>query len=117
MSTLYGIRNCDTVRKARKWLVAHDVDCAFHDLRADGLDPALLDRWLAAVGDQVLVNRRGRTWRQLPAETRESADADALRTLLLEHPTLIKRPVVDTGNEVVVGFDTGRYATLFGVQE
>lgn len=117
MATIYGIRNCDTVRKARRWLDAHAIECPFHDLRADGLDAARLDRWLAAVGDEVLVNRRSRTWRELPAATREAAEAAALRTLLLEQPTLLRRPVLETGGEVVVGFDAGRYARLFGLPE
>ncbi len=113
MPTLYGIPNCDTVRKARRWLSGHGVNHAWHDLRADGLDPARVERWLDAVGDAVLVNRRGRTWRQLPEATRENPDPAALRALLLEQPTLIKRPVLEDGDDVVVGFSEADYAARF----
>ena len=113
MPTLHGIRNCDTVRKARRWLNTHGVDHAWRDFRDDGLDAADLDRWLVAVGDDVLVNRRGRTWRQLPEATRDGLDATALRALLLEEPTLIKRPVLVDGDDVVVGFDAEAYAERF----
>ena len=113
MPTLYGIRNCDTVRKARRWLDDHGVTYDWHDFRADGLPGDDLDRWLAAVGDAVLVNRRGRTWRQLPESAREQLDPASLRALLLEQPTLIKRPVLDDGGEIVVGFDAEAYATRF----
>jgi arsenate reductase len=113
MPTLYGIRNCDTVRKARRWLDDHGVAYTWHDFRADGLDPADLDRWLTAVGDAVLVNRRGRTWRQLPEATRDGLDDASLRTLLLEQPTLIKRPVLDDDDDIAVGFDADTYAARF----
>jgi arsenate reductase len=113
MPTLYGIRNCDTVRKARRWLDDHGVVYAWHDLRADGLPGEMLDRWLDAVGDAVLVNRRGRTWRQLPEATRDGLDAAGLRSLLLEQPTLVKRPVLDDDGDIVVGFDADDYAGRF----
>lgn len=113
MPTLYGIRNCDTVRKARRWLDDHGVAYAWHDLRADGLPLATLDRWLAQVGDAVLVNRRGRSWRALPPAERERLDAAALRALLLAEPTLIKRPVVEDGDNLVVGFDAAAWAARF----
>ncbi len=113
MPTVYGIRNCDTVRKARRWLDDHGVDYTWHDFRADGLDGDRLDRWLAAVGDTLLVNRRGRTWRQLPEATRDRLDDTALRALLLEQPTLVKRPVLEDGDDVVVGFDADAYAARF----
>ena len=113
MPTLHGIRNCDTVRKARRWLNAHGIDHAWYDFRVDGLSVEAIDRWLAAVGDEVLVNRRGRTWRALPEATRENLDAAALRDLLIAEPALIRRPVLEDGDEVVVGFDPDAYAARF----
>ncbi len=115
MTTLYGIKNCDTVRKARKWLEARGVDYRFHDLRADGLAAADLDRWLTAVGWEVLLNRRGTSWRQLDAAVRDGVDAAKARELMLEQPTLIKRPVLEQAGTVRVGFSEADYATLFEV--
>lgn len=113
MTVLFGIKNCDTVKKARKWLDAHGVDYRFHDFRADGLDEALLRGWVSELGWETLVNRRGTTWRQLPAEARESIDEAAAIALMLEHPALIKRPVLDLGERRVVGFSDQAYADLF----
>ena len=117
MPTLYGIRNCDTVRKARRWLDDHGVAYGWHDFRVDGLPPEALDHWLAAVGDQVLVNRRGRTWRALSEATRDGLDATGLRALLLEQPTLIKRPVLDDDGDVAVGFTPDAYDARFAGRE
>lgn len=114
MITLYGIKSCDTVRKARRWLDQHDIDYQFHDLREDGLSEARATAWLTALGQQELVNRRSTTWKTLPADLREGMDDDdkALKALL-EHPTLVKRPVLDTGSEIHVGFAAERYRALF----
>ncbi len=102
--TLYGIPNCDTVRRARRELGAAGVEHRFHDFRKDGLDPAALDRWIAAVGWEALLNRRGTTWRRLPPERRERLDADRARELMLEEPTLIRRPVIEMDGEIHVGW-------------
>ncbi len=110
---LYGIPNCDSVRNARRWLDARDIPYKFHDFRKDGLDATLLGGWLEQVGWESLLNRRGLTWRQLPAAQREGIDARRARALLLEQPTLIKRPLLAIGNHLEVGFDADRYATLF----
>lgn len=106
MITLYGIKNCDTCRKALKWLAAEGADARFHDFRADGLDAGDLDAWLEAAGWETLLNRRGTTWRKLPKEQTDGVDAASARALMLENPTLIKRPVVDLGDGrgIVVGF-------------
>lgn len=112
--TLYGIVNCDTVKKSRAWVTDAGRTYAFHDFKRDGLSEALLDRWIAAVGVQTLVNRKGTTWRRLGDAARASAeDPVAARALLLAQPSLVKRPVVDWPDGTVsVGFDAARFAEL-----
>lgn len=112
MLTLYGIKNCDTVKKARAWLAQHDIAYRFHDLRADGLDAARLQRWVKAVGWETLLNTRGTTWRQLPDADKQALDATGAIKLMLAHPTLIKRPVVEHGATVIVGFNAATYSKL-----
>ncbi len=103
---LYGIPNCDTVRKARKWLTDHGVEYRFHDFRKDGLDPAALRRWAEAAGWESLLNRRGQTWRKLDPAVRETLDEASAREWMQKEPTLIKRPVVEwPDGSVTVGFD------------
>lgn len=115
MITLYGIRNCDTCRKAWKWLEDQGVDYRFHDLRRDGVDRATIDQWMDAVGDLLLVNRKGRTWRELPPERRAGLDDAALRALLAEQPTLVKRPVVAwPDGAITVGFDPDQWQRRIG---
>jgi Spx/MgsR family transcriptional regulator len=103
--TLYGIPNCDTVKKARAWLADQGVAYTFHDFRKQGVPPDHLDRWLAAAGDKLL-NRQGTTWRKLDAATQASAaDTTGARALMLAQPSVIKRPVVEWGGDAVtVGF-------------
>jgi Spx/MgsR family transcriptional regulator len=113
MVILYGINNCGTVRKARRWLAEHQVDYRFHDLRSDGLDDDLLDAWIEDLGWEQLLNRRGTTWRQLPPETRESLDAARARELMLEQPAIIKRPLLELGTVRYLGFSDARYGSLF----
>ncbi|MDD3651158.1 Spx/MgsR family RNA polymerase-binding regulatory protein [Immundisolibacter sp.] len=103
--TLYGIPNCDTVKKSRAWFAARGVNLTFHDLRRDGLDAARLTRWLAALGAARLLNRSGATWRKLDPDQQRAADDDAtLIPLLLAQPTLIRRPLVEIGDRVTAGF-------------
>jgi arsenate reductase (glutaredoxin) len=112
-TTLYGITNCDTVKKARAWLDQQGAPHQFHDFRKSGLPEAALDRWLRAPGWEALVNRRGTTWRQLDAATRDAVvDPATARAVLLAHPTLIKRPVVEwtPGTDATVGFDAAQWA-------
>ncbi|MFO8004185.1 Spx/MgsR family RNA polymerase-binding regulatory protein [Thioalkalivibrio sp.] len=109
---VYGIANCDTVRRARRELSAAGWQHHFHDLRKDGLDAALLDRWLAHVGWEALLNRRGTTWRRLPLETRDGVDASRARSLMLAEPTLIRRPVIEADGQVLVGWDGDQAALL-----
>lgn len=106
--TLFGISNCDTVKKARTWLADRDIDVSFHDLRKNGLTPEHLQQWMDGLDWQTLVNRRSSTWRQLDQASQSAADdAQGAAALLLAHPTLIKRPVVEWGfgqPVVTVGF-------------
>ena len=108
MTTLYGIPNCDTVKKARAWLTEHGVEYAFHDFKKQGVPVAALDHWLKAVGWEVLVNRKGTTWRKLDEAARAAVvDAASARALMLTHTSAIKRPVVQWDDAVTVGFDAG----------
>ncbi|MEQ8516663.1 MAG: ArsC/Spx/MgsR family protein, partial [Chromatocurvus sp.] len=90
MITLYGIKSCDTVRKARRWLDQHNIDYAYHDLREDGLSRARASAWLEALGQEGLVNRRSATWKTLPADLRDNMDDRQALAAVLDHPTLIK---------------------------
>ena len=104
--TLFGIKSCDTCRKARKWLDEQGISHEWRDLREDGVDRARLERWITSLGPDQLVNRRSTTWRGLNEGTRNQAmDADSCVDVLAEHPTLIKRPVFETGERVLVGFN------------
>lgn len=113
MITLYGIKNCDTVKKARTWLEAHGIDYGFHDFREDGIDRQMAARWLDQLGWETLVNRRSTTWKSLSPDQREQMDAEAALAAILEHPTLIKRPLLDTGQELHCGFTAAGYAQIF----
>ena len=105
----YGLKTCDTCRKARKWLDGR-ADYAYHDVRDDGLTTELLNDWFARVDWQTLVNRRSTTWKNLSPSDREGLSRDSAISLLLKHPTLLKRPVLDTGDALLVGFVAERYA-------
>lgn len=106
---LYGIKNCDTVKKARKWLDEQGIDYEFHDFKKDGLQSDLLFRWEDAVGWETLLNRRGTTWRKLPEDVRDTIDAQSAHEIMLENPSIIKRPVVENGGDVRVGFSADEW--------
>ncbi|MBS0445938.1 MAG: ArsC family reductase [Proteobacteria bacterium] len=114
--TVYGIVNCDTVKKARAHLATQGVDYTFHDFKKQGVPADELDRWIAAVGWQALVNRSGTTWRKLPDETRAAVvDAASARRLMLDQASVIKRPVVDWGGgRITVGFDAAAWEHAAG---
>lgn len=113
MTTLYGIANCDTVRKARNWLTDHGVDYQFHDFRKDGLSTKQLKHWVEVVGWEALLNRRSQTWRKLPAKARDDLTAANAIKLMQAEPTLIKRPVLEMKSSVYIGFKETDYQNLF----
>lgn len=112
MPTLYGIPNCDTVKKARAWLADQGVAYTFHDFRKQGVPGDRLDRWMGETGWQKLLNRQGTTWRKLdPATQCAAGDAVGARALMVAQPSVIKRPVVEwDGGAVTVGFDAADWA-------
>jgi arsenate reductase len=110
---VYGIKNCDTVKKARRWLEANDVAFTFHDFRADGLDQTTIESWLENVSWEVLLNKRGTTWRKLEDPRKDALTQDIAVELMLANPTLIKRPVVTVNNDCLVGFKEADYANYF----
>ncbi|MGJ7458488.1 arsenate reductase [Halomonas sp. MA07-2] len=114
MFTLYGIKNCDTCRRARKAMDGSGVPYHFHDLREDGLSAALLEHLLERVPVMEALNKRSTTWRNLPDEEKQAVDANMARELMLAHPTLLKRPLLDTGDEILVGYRDGDYDALAG---
>lgn len=110
---VYGIENCDQVRKARQWLRAQGLAHGFHDFRAHGLDPADLARWMTHLPWDSLLNRRGMAWRQMPAAARARiVDQASAREIMLSTPTLIKRPVLEAGERILVGFSEPVYRSL-----
>ncbi len=111
--TIYGIRNCDTMKKARAWLDAHDVAYAFHDYKVQGIEAGRLAGWAAKVGWEALLNRAGTTFRKLPeAEKADLTEKTAL-ALMRAQPSMIRRPVLETGGQVLVGFKPETYAGAF----
>jgi arsenate reductase len=102
--TLYGIKNCDTMKKARSWLDAHEVQYAFHDYKAAGIDPAVLAHWCSEVGWETLLNRAGTTFRKLPDNQKKNMNERKAMTLMVAQPSMIKRPVLEYGKRLLVGF-------------
>ncbi|MEA1015903.1 ArsC family reductase [Sphingosinicella sp. LY1275] len=111
---LYGIPNCDTVKKARTWLDDAGVDYAFHDYKKAGIDEARLRGWCAEHGWETLLNRAGTTFRKLPDADKTGLDTDKAVALMLAQPSMIKRPVLDLGDRRVVGFKPDLYREVFG---
>lgn len=114
MITMYGIKNCDTIKKARTWLDSHGVDYAFHDYKAVGIDTARLTAWCAEHGWEVLLNRAGTTFRALPDDDKQDIDTAKAIALMLANPSMIKRPVLDLGDKRLVGFKPDVYAETVG---
>ena len=112
---LYGIASCDKVRAARAWLLQRGIEAEFHDFRRDGIDETLIAGWLKRLDWADLVNRKGTTWKHLPQARRDGiATAKAAIALMLEQPSVIRRPVMDLGGKLHVGFDADSYSNLFG---
>lgn len=112
MTILYGIPNCDTVKKARVWLAEHGVAYAFHDYKKVGVDEGELRRWVGVFGWERLLNRQGTTFRKIPDADKTDLDADRAIRLMLANPSAIRRPVIVSGDAIIVGFDPARYLDL-----
>jgi arsenate reductase len=112
-TTIYGIPNCDTMKKARNWLDDRGVAYGFHDYRASGLDRGRLESWVKAVGWEPLLNKASTTFRELPEKERQSIDAAKAIRLMLAQPTMIKRPVLDRDGKLTVGFKPDIYEAVF----
>jgi arsenate reductase len=115
MLLLYGIPNCDTVKKARAWLAARGIDHRFHDFNRDGLPEPLLRAWVAELSWEALINRQGTTWRKVPLEVRERLEEAGAVRLMLASPSIIRRPVLDTGDVRHLGFSEPRYQEILGL--
>ncbi len=114
MTTLFGISNCDTVKKARKWLDDAQVSYQFHDFRKDGLSRDQVTVWVKALGWENLVNKRSTTWKGLDDATKTALSDESVVDIILDQPTLIKRPLLEQGDEVQVGFKAADYEQRFG---
>lgn len=110
---LYGIKNCDTVKKARKFLDSRNIDYSFHDFREDGLNPIQLAAWASELGWESLVNKRSTTWRNLPDETKDNINEVLALAVMEDQPTLIKRPVLELSDRVMIGFNEKTYTEIF----
>jgi Spx/MgsR family transcriptional regulator len=117
MATLYGIKNCDTIKKARNYLKQKDIHYSFHDYRIDGLSRQQLQQWTAKLGWQALVNKRSATWRQLSDPLKDSFDEQIAIETMLAQPTLIKRPLLEYNCAYYLGFSVASYDALFADAE
>ena len=111
---MYGIPNCDTIKKARKWMQQHDVNYRFHNYKKDGTDPTRLARWADQLGWEKLINRRGTSWRKLDEDTRNNMDLARALEIMQQNPSIIKRPLIETANgKLLLGFDEKAYQQEF----
>ena len=110
---IYGISNCDTVKKAKNWLDSHNIDYKFHDFRKDGINRDIINGWLNTVAWDKILNKRSTSWRNLDASTQQAINATNVVDLLVENPTLIKRPVMDVNDIITVGFNSDTYQGIF----
>ena len=113
MTTLYGIKNCDTIKKARAWLSANNIDYSFHDYRLNGLDTPWLEQAEQALGWELMLNKRGTTFRQLTEEQKQGVDKTLALTLMLEYPAMIKRPILIHNDQYFIGFKAQQYVEVF----
>jgi Spx/MgsR family transcriptional regulator len=112
--TIYGIKNCDTMKKARAWLDKHGVVYVFHDYKSAGVARGALEGWSRAVGWEALLNRAGRTFRALPPKDQQGVSEKKAIALMAAQPSMIKRPVLDVGGKLIVGFKPEQYEKTFG---
>ncbi|MBT8437585.1 MAG: ArsC family reductase [Gammaproteobacteria bacterium] len=112
--TLYGIPNCDTIKKAKAWLNDHNVEFIFHDYRKQGLEREQLQSMAAKLGWEAMLNRRGTTWRALPDPLKERIDLQTAIGVMLDNPAIIKRPILAKGNQLHLGFNAAQYEKIFG---
>ena len=113
MITVYGIKNCDTVKKALKWLADHNIEHKLHDHRVDGLDTAFLQQAETQFGWENLVNKRSTTWRNLDEDVKKTLSKSTALSVLAENPTLIKRPIILQEGKALIGFDEKEYQAVF----
>ncbi len=113
MITVYGIKNCDTVKKACNWLTKNNIEYQFHDFRKDGLTQSKVKQWASSVDWEILLNRRGMTWRKLSDQAKDGINKSNALKLMVEQPTLIKRPVIEHNKDVMVGFSVDTYKETF----
>lgn len=111
--TLYGIKNCDTMKKARVWLESHGVTYQFHDYKVSGISREKLMAWVAEAGLSVVLNKVGTTFRKLPEDVRNNLDEAAAIELMVAQPSMIKRPVLEVGDQLIVGFKSEIYQAIF----
>lgn len=114
MLTLYGIKSCDSCRKARKYLTECAVEFRFHDVRESGLDVAMLQRWASYADWEKILNRKSLTWRKIPEVDRSGLNEERAFALIIDQPTLLKRPILESEDSIVVGFSEERFADLTG---
>jgi arsenate reductase len=110
---MYGIPNCDTIKKARKWLEANNVTYEFHDYKKLGVPEKELKRWVREAGWETVLNKRGTTWRKLDDDTKKNINETSAIKIMLENPSIIKRPVLESGNSLLIGFQESDYQQLF----
>jgi arsenate reductase (glutaredoxin) len=116
-TTIHGIKSCDTMQKAFAWLDKHHVAYAFHDYKKSGITKAALTQWCKATGWERVLNRAGTTFRKLPDADKQNLDQEKAIALMLANPSMIKRPVLDTGGTIEIGFKPERYAAVFSAQK
>ncbi len=112
MITIFGIPNCDTMKKARRWLDENEVEYSFHDYKKLGVPEKELRRWVKQAGWEALLNKRGTTWRRLDDSVRDGIDTESAIRIMLEHPGIIKRPVLESGKSLLIGFDQHEFQKL-----
>lgn len=112
-ATLFGIKNCDTVKSARSWLESNNIEYKFHDFRADGLSKDQLQAWIDQIGSDMLINKRSATWRQLNTKDQDLALGQIASAVVLANPTLIKRPVLQRDGDLLIGFSPDEYQNFF----